>query len=340
LNQESTTLSTSFNFSFHFFRPGSRSLSTAWINSKDEVFLFGGSGYAVDPEQMEKTLGDFWQYDSNTNQWRLIGGSPFSAYFPSVHGTRKVPEATNFPGSRKRSCGFVDKSDNLWLFAGKQQPESKFELLNDLWRFSNETWTWMSGDSRPDQNGVYGELNVPDEKNKPGARENTFCWVDRNDRIWIFGGNGKSSQLSGKLNDFWLLDTSKDQWTWVGGTSNENNIGSFGTRRSIGGTPSSRESGTFFKDQNDDFWIYGGYGFDATEEGNLGDLWKGLNPGIPKEPFKMTNELWILLILFVTFLISLSSLAVFGLSFISLKRYETVTSIQHEETGYYQTIDE
>ena len=164
---------------------------------------------------MEKTLGDFWEYDINTNQWRIIGGSPFSVHFPAVYGEKKVPNPLNFPGSRKRSCSFVDKSDNLWLFAGKRQPENSFEVLNDLWKFTNNTWVWISGDSTHDSAGVYGEKNVPGEKNKPGSRENSFCWVDSNERIWIFGGNGKSTENSGKLNDFWLYDQTRDQWTWV-----------------------------------------------------------------------------------------------------------------------------
>ena len=93
-------------------------------------------------------------------------------------------------------------------------------------------------------------------------------------------------------------------------------------------------------DHEDNFWIFGGYGFDAKEEGNLGDLWKGINPGIPKEPFKMTNELWILLIVMLTFVIFLSSLCVFGISFIALKKYEiSASSIQDDGHGYFQNLE-
>eukprot|EP01080_Neovahlkampfia_damariscottae_P003698 gene3698-6512_t len=322
-------------------KPGSRALATGWINSKDEVFIFGGSGYAVDPAPMEKILGDVWQYDSINNMWRLVGGSPFSEYFPAVYGERNTPNPMNFPGSRKRSCGFVDTEDNLWLFSGKRQPQNSFELLNDLWKFSNGSWIWVSGDSTADEPGVYGDKNVPGEKNKPGSRENAFCYCDSNNRIWTFGGNGKSKELSGKLNDFWLYDMTIDQWTWTGGTDKENDIGSFGTRRQAGGIPSSRESGNHFLDHENNFWIFGGYGFDAENEGNLGDLWKGINPGIPKEPFRMTNELWILLIIMLTFVIFLSSLCVFGVSFMTLKKFEvSSSSIQDDGHGYFQNLEE
>ncbi len=62
--------------------------------------------------------------------------------------------------------------------------------LNDLWRFDGTYWTWISGSIVTGQSGIYGQQGIPSASNTPGARENAVSWIDSNDNLWLFGGDG------------------------------------------------------------------------------------------------------------------------------------------------------
>lgn len=63
---------------------------------------------------------------------------------------------------------------------------------NVLWKFDGNNWTWVSG-SRVSQTPTYGAKGVPASTNIPGARAEHVTWVDMNENVWIFGGQGYSS---------------------------------------------------------------------------------------------------------------------------------------------------
>lgn len=328
-------------------RPGSRSLAMAWTTSKNEVFMFGGRGFLQLQDESPRVIGDFWKYDPKDNVWTWIEGKQFYEPRKSVYGKIREPNKNNLPGIRERGCSFTDKHDNLWFFGGKFEDE-KQEFHNDLWRFEPLTgnWTWMGGDNQVDQSGSYGQMGLPSASNKPGSRENTFCWVDKDDMIWIFGGNGRaSSQNSGKLNDLWLFKPQEYLWVWVGGSNDINNRGSFTGKFRNDAIISARKFGGYFKDFRNDLWIFGGEGLDQdNEEGNMGDLWKIKNPGVPVPPFQFTNDIIIALVFSGTFLFCLLSICVFFVTFYSLHRYElskgyTINDGELESQKKYEEFD-
>ena len=65
--------------------------------------------------------------------------------------------------------------------------------LNDLWKYSNGEWTWMSGNKTGRVAGVYGTKGVPSTSNYPGARDSMGFGIDSSGSIWIFGGYGYDS---------------------------------------------------------------------------------------------------------------------------------------------------
>ena len=66
-------------------------------------------------------------------------------------------------------------------------------LLNDLWKYSNGEWTWISGNNTDNVAGVYGTQGVSSNSNYPGARYSMAFGIDSSGSIWMFGGLGYDS---------------------------------------------------------------------------------------------------------------------------------------------------
>ena len=86
--------------------PKKRSDSVMWSN-EDTIYLFGG-------RKDSKTFGDFWSYDTSSNQWTKRNDSI-------------VPEA------RWGSAFATNRFSEVLLFGGQKQDSST--LSNDLWIF-------------------------------------------------------------------------------------------------------------------------------------------------------------------------------------------------------------
>jgi N-acetylneuraminic acid mutarotase len=126
-----------------------------------------------------------------------------------------VPAPGNIPGSRNWSVGWIDSSGDLWLFGGVGYAVNGANgVLNDLWKFSNGQWTWVSGSPLTYQIGVYGVRAVAAPANTPGWRQTAVSWTDASGNFWLFGGDGPDSTANvGLLNDLWKY--SNGEWTWV-----------------------------------------------------------------------------------------------------------------------------
>src|SRR5690242_16853668 len=61
-------------------------------------------------------------------------------------------------------------------------------ILNDLWKFSNNTWTWIGGSDLHSAFGLYGTKGIPSVSNFPGARIGAVSWLDTSGAFWMFGG--------------------------------------------------------------------------------------------------------------------------------------------------------
>ena len=60
--------------------------------------------------------------------------------------------------------------------------------MNDLWKYSNGEWTWISGNKSSVIAAVYGTQGVPLTSNYPGGRNSMGFGIDSSGSIWIFGG--------------------------------------------------------------------------------------------------------------------------------------------------------
>ncbi|MEE9936107.1 MAG: galactose oxidase [Deltaproteobacteria bacterium] len=252
--------------------PGCRWSAASWIDSSDNLWLFGGLG--CDSVNGMMHLNDLWKFDG-TN-WTWMSGSNIGKQV-GIYGTKGVAAPNNVPGARVRAISWIDSNDNLWLFGGSgfDLVEGNTETLNDLWKFDGTNWTWVSGSNVGFEIGIYGTKGSEASNNVPGAREEAVSWIDSSDNLWLFGGLGCDSKMcGGLLNDLWKFDGTN--WIWISGSKKRNQSGSYGTKGEAGANiPGARFGSISWIDSNDNLWLFGGSGLDSAGDNvGLNDLWQ------------------------------------------------------------------
>jgi N-acetylneuraminic acid mutarotase len=244
-------------------KPGARYGSISYTDSKGNLWLFGGYGYAG--TGFLGILNDLWKFDGKN--WTWVSGDSRQNE-PGRYGTKGVAASTNKPGARYDSISWTDSKGNLWLFGGQGYNQYRVLVyLNDLWKFDGSNWTWVSGDNKPDRSGVFGTRGVAAGTNKPGARYGSISWVDRKGNLWLFGGFGfASSTITSTLNDMWRFDGT--EWTWISGD--------YETHKhkwlaNIANTPKARYDSISWTDSKGNLWLFGGR---KGSNDYFNDLWK------------------------------------------------------------------
>ncbi len=278
--------------------PGGRNSSVSWIDSSDNLWLFGG--YGDDSTGAIGNLNDLWAFNPTTKEWTWMGGSNTTTANgngqPGAYGTLGVAAAGNDPGGRNSSVSWIDSSGHLWLFGGFGADSTGMAgHLNDLWEFNPTTkeWTWMSGSSTvpsanggppSGQSGVYGTEGTAAASNVPGGRLGSVSWIDSGN-FWLFGGEGYGSTgTPGYLNDLWEFNPTSKMWTWMSGSNaastNANpNPGVYGTEGTAAASnvPGGRAASVSWADSSGNLWLFGGMdgtGSIVTQGDNLNDLWR------------------------------------------------------------------
>jgi len=204
--------------------PGGRLGGVAWGLDRDLLYLFGGRGFAE--EGFDGLLNDLWRWDGSN--WTWISGSNFPDERP-VYGEQGVAHPSNVPGARRDAMSWTHDR-KLFLFGGQGlSADSPFRagLLNDLWMWDGESWTWVHGSTQGNQAGNYGTKGIPDAENVPGGRRGATTWYDQG-MLYLFGGRGYDANGSfGSLNDLWMWNG--EVWTWIGGPQLADQAGSYGT---------------------------------------------------------------------------------------------------------------
>jgi N-acetylneuraminic acid mutarotase len=284
--------------------PGGRWGASTWTDGSGHLWLFGGNGQDINGDVGE--LNDLWEFNSSTDQWTWVGGSS-TVNQPGVYGVLGTPASGSIPGGRNSAASWMDINGNFWLFGGEGEDiADDVVALNDLWEFSTATnqWVWMGGSDLVDpvngyEPGAYGTLGVPAADNIPGSRQGAATWVDKQGKLWLFGG---MNSVDGNFNDLWRYDPSSDEWTWMAGASAPycpsdplaGGYDSCSTQPAVNGslgipapgnTPSGGSGFAAWTDQNGNLWLFGGQSSDITRQndgfyiGDVNALWV-FNPAI------------------------------------------------------------
>lgn len=268
--------------------PGARDDAVGWVDGWGNLWLFGG--FMVGSSISSNDGGiydDLWKYTNGEWTWvsgtsgSIIPGVTPGNHGVGVYGKKGVASAANRPGARYGASEWTDNAGNLWLFGGEGvDSQGHLGVLNDLWKYDTYTnrWTWMSGSDLVGAKGIYGTIGVPSPLNTPGPRANATSVADNTGNFWLFGGDGADaynchdSHPPCELNDLWKYDTSTNEWTWVGGSDLNNQVGVYGVEGEPApeNIPSSRNGAIGWIDSKNDIWIFGG--ISGVED--LNDLWK------------------------------------------------------------------
>jgi hypothetical protein len=268
-------------------RPNGKIYGMSWIDSKDNIWLFGGMSSIY--RGYYHYSNDLWKWNGQTLNWSSIKVPEANSSLTGSYGTKSVALPTNIPSQRCCSVTWTDSKDNLWLFGGYALLSTNYpnlngpggSVLNDLWKWDGQNWTWIAGDNIENQIGIYGKNGIADSSNKPGARAFGMGWIDEKDNLWLFGGKGFSgyNDYDGAtsygitdLNDLWKFDGKN--WTWMMGAPYTNSFGYLGFQGfgSYLNMPNAKNNASRWKDKLGNFWLYSG---DYSN-----DLWK-FNYGTP-----------------------------------------------------------
>lgn len=227
-------------------------------------FVFGGHG--LDASGRLGPLSDLWL--RSKRGWQLVAGKS-EVELPGIY---KGASTKLRPGGRYVAAGTSDRRGNFWLFGGEGLDErGNRGVLNDLWMFDGKHWTWVAG-----SNEIAARSTYTSKKAAPGARREMQIYSDRQNDLWMFGGEGYDGQGTyGFLNDLWQFDGK--QWKWVSGDQTRNGKGVYGVKGVPAKTnlPGARTGAQTWLDANGTFWVFSGYGYDANGAvGFLQDLWK------------------------------------------------------------------
>jgi N-acetylneuraminic acid mutarotase len=240
--------------------PGARRAAQAFVDgSTNDMYLFGGFGFGANV-QTSGSLSDVWRYQASSNRWELVAGRTTTLNDQGNYGIKGVSAASNYPPARSDMAGWSVGS-KLYMFGGFG-PQG---FYNDVWVLDQGIWTWIAGESGPNQ---------PGSAFVPGNRFGATAHVRSRDptKILLFGGY---SNL-GPLNELWELDLSSKSFSRVGGrpgpywTSNPCSRG-FASAEVVPG--SRTRHGSWMMDDGS-LYVFGGVGLAKTSTaGYLNDLY-------------------------------------------------------------------
>jgi len=257
---QGTALSTNY--------PGARNYSTGCVDNMGNYWMYGGQGYASDPNN-QYCLDDLWKWDGSYWTW-VFGNHNQSAI--SYHSAMGIADPGNYPGSREAGNSWTDNNGNFWLFGGLNDDNSPYigsrptNLCNDVWKWDGSNWTWMSGNNTFNQSGVY---TGPAGTLTPGAREYSAGCRDKFGNFWLFGGLDQSHN---RYNDLW--EWNGTSWIWVSGSNSTNSTGTYtGPASSL--VPAARAGGMLWVDETGSLWLFGGATIvSGSSPSYFNDLWK------------------------------------------------------------------
>jgi hypothetical protein len=182
--------------------PGSRCSHSHWSDLDGNLWLFGGGKYI-----QGEFKNDMWKYDPAINEWTWMSGNAAINDSAGHFSSACASTPAGLPGSRfeNKMC-WTDSCGGFWMYGGNHglNPSSGAPL-NDLWRYDpcNNIWTFIKGDSIPNQQPVDGNQGQSHASNSPGGRMGSASWKDTNGYFWLAFGIVPWSSNSNVSHTLW-----------------------------------------------------------------------------------------------------------------------------------------
>lgn len=213
------------------------------------------------------TSNDLWRYDPVGGKWAIEKPGK-----PASYGTRGVSSPANAPSARTGAFSWIGPDGALYLFGGSGRAASgDMGWLNDLWKFDLATrqWTWLTGSSSANQNGVFGTLGEAGSDNTPCARSSGVSWTGADGALYLFGGSVWSQSSAACVDDLWRYDIGTSQWTWLKGSQATNQSAVYGRRGepASDNTPGARFGAASWTRADGTLYLFG-------DGGSRNDLWR------------------------------------------------------------------
>ncbi len=227
----------------------------SWTDSKNNLWLFGGSGPF-------DNLNDVWKYNISTNEWSWEFGANGGLVYP-VYGIIGVESPSNDPGSRCVYSRYFDGGNNLYIFGGTGINGNH----SDIWKYNltSGMWTWVGGPNGLNDNGSYTAYCDDNDINLPANRMESRTSCGNSCGLWIFGGSSNSAT---ELNDLWHYSFKTNSFEWVSGSGSQMLTQNCGTKGvpSSSNYPAGKNGGNAWLDDEGNFWMFGGWQYNT--------LWK------------------------------------------------------------------
>lgn len=234
--------------------------STMWTDDNNNLWLFGGQDQSLNGSE-----NDLWRFNILTNEWTWMHGSNISGAI-GIYGIQGVSNPLNTPGARWSYAHWKDSDGNIWLFAGIDYDSigNIAYSLDDLWKFDLMTneWTWINGSNQSGDTGNCSGICMIDTINHPGTRfENRAVWKDKNDNFYLYGSL-RITVPGAQKTDLWKYCLNGNKWILVSGDFYQALNANYGNYQvpSPSNFPGLKFGANAWKDADDNFWLFGGYG--------------------------------------------------------------------------------
>jgi hypothetical protein len=140
---------------------------------------------------MQAYYDDMWLFDTNTSLWAWMSGTPNS--IPLAPDMNLAGDIEH-PCARAAANTWIDRNHDIWIYGGIFNTPGDY--LADLWKleiqYLNATWTYIGGGNveRP-LDSVHSSYDGPSPF--PGSRGKSATWLDADDNLYMFGGEGYSN---------------------------------------------------------------------------------------------------------------------------------------------------
>jgi len=187
-----------------------------------------------------------------------------------------VFDSTYEPRAVDHPCNWTDKHGHFWMFGGYSYIPYNYFQVNCLWQFNPNTleWALMKSSNQGNSLGNFGTQGVSSPDNIPPSRSGAMSWTDTAGNLWMFGGGWHDISEWHDFNDLWKYDIQSNEWTWVKGSNQFDQLGTYGTKgvEDINNTPGARNFAVTWTDNINNLWLFGGEAHQGN--GYFNDLWK------------------------------------------------------------------